>query len=192
MVFIFPSRAGGSWQAFTQTLDSAQQGGQYSYCSPAIGLSVVMWPADEVLALLPLASALVSLSAHLRLFCACMWSFLFVGECVGERVPASGQRLVWGTVFQLCFESSQSPQAASVLGVWPQRLRISTWEWTITADAPGTGLAGSLPGNNFSRGSRQVGDKLEQTWQLRLLVLWLDLSLIFQLCLKSKKVNYSV
>lgn len=154
MVFIFPSRAGGSWRAFTQTLDSAQQGGQYSHCLLSIGLPVVTWPAElnwSVGTPPPRLCSAVPLSS-LKAFCACMISFLLVGECVG-------QGLVWGTGFQLCFGSSQSPQAASVLGVWPQRLRTSTWEWTIIADALDTGWAGSLPGSNYSRRSQEVGDE---------------------------------
>lgn len=170
MVFIFPSRAGGSWQAFTQTLDSAQQGGQYSHCFLAIGLSAVTWPAEIVWSVgtpPPRLRSAVPLSS-LWAFCACMWSFLLVGECVGECVSASGQLLVWGKVSQLCFGSFQSPRAVSVWAAWPQRLRISTWEWTITAGALGTGWAGSLPGSNCSRGSLEVGEAFGYKWQFRL------------------------
>lgn len=169
MVFIFPSRAGGSWQAFTQTLDSAQQGGQYSHCSPAIGLPVVTWPAQTGWSVGTPPPRLYSAirPSSLKAFCAWMWSFSVGGSVCGwvctsqpsqPAQPASGQGLVRGSVFQSCFGSSRSPQAASVSGVWPQRLRISTWEWTITADAPGTGWAGSLPGSSYSRGSPEVGD----------------------------------
>lgn len=90
MVFIFPSRAGGSWQAFTQTLDSAQQGGQYSHWLLAIGLLQsheresdwsVGTPPPRLCSAVPFSS--------LKAFCACMWSFVLVGECVW--VSANGQ-----------------------------------------------------------------------------------------------------
>ena len=92
MVFIFPSRAGGSWQAFTQTLDSAQQGGQYSHCSPAIGLPVVTWPAQTGWSVGTPPPRLCSAirPSSLKAFCAWMWSFSVGGRvCVGECVPAS-------------------------------------------------------------------------------------------------------
>lgn len=165
---------------------SLQSRGKLTCVHTDIGFSSARW---AVLPLLPLPLAFlrphdpqrcfgappprlcssVCLSS-LKAFCACVWSFLLVGECVGEWVLGSSKGLLWGTVFQLCFGSSQSPQAASVLGVWPQRLRISTWEWTITADALGTGWAGSLPGSNYSRRSLEVGDICGEKWQFRLLV----------------------
>lgn len=177
MVFIFPSRAGGSWQVFTQALDSAARWAVL----PLLPLPLAsLWshvlprcfgtPSHRLCSAVPLSS--------LKAVCACMWSFLLVGECVGESVLASSRRLVRAAVFQLCSGTSRKQQAASVSGVWPQRLRISTWEWTTIADAQGTDWAGSLPGSNCSKRSLEVGDGWGLRWQFRRSILWLDTSLV--------------
>lgn len=125
MVFIFPSRAGGSWQAFTQTLDSAQQGGQYSHCSPAIGLPVVTWPAQTGWSVGTPPPRLYSAirPSSLKAFCAWMWSFSVGGRvCVGECVPASpasqpSQPAVRGLFGVQCFS-----HVSGALGVLRQRV----------------------------------------------------------------------
>lgn len=165
MVFIFPSRAGGSWQVFTQTLDSAQKGGQYSHCLLAIGSIVVTWPAEtgwSVGTPPPIASAVPSLSAHFRLFTHVCEVFCW-SDPVWLSVYQPGDR----GLLQLCFGSFPSPRPVSASGVWPLRLRIYTWEWTITADALATGWAGLLPGSNYSRRLLEVGGLLGQKWQFR-------------------------
>lgn len=108
----------------------------------------------------------LQLCSTLKAFCACVWSFVLPAVCVGVR-QRPGAYL--GYSAPVMFWSSQSPQTASVLGAWPQRLRISTWEWIITEDALGTGWAGSLPGSSYSRRLREVGNIIWDEGQLRLL-----------------------
>ncbi len=51
-----------------------------------------------------------------------------------------------------CTGSCCAPRAANVWETWPQRRRISTWGWTTSDGALGTGWAGSLPVSSFLTG----------------------------------------
>lgn len=109
VVFIFPSRAGGSCQAFTQTLDSAQQGGQYSYCLLVIGLPVVTWAGE------------IDWSVGTpppRLFSQLTLGFLrlYVKFSLGERVCGPSVRGLFQTQISVMFRELPESTGSECLG----------------------------------------------------------------------------
>lgn len=101
MVFIFPSRAGGSWQASHRHWIQLSKVGS----TPTASFPLApLWSHDlrkqtEVLALLPLSSGLPSLPAHFRLFAPVCEVF-----CWGESVWDSEYQPVAKGLFGIqCF-----------------------------------------------------------------------------------------
>ncbi len=89
-----------------------------------------------------------TLQAHISHMLACRWT---------DYVTVSGI-CFWGGgcrtfgVVWSCTGSCCAPRAANVWETWPQRRRISTWGWTTSDGALGTGWAGSLPVSSFLTG----------------------------------------